>query len=77
MTDKNQMSIIGFAGIGHHRSIRVKKVENGFVIEADVQKPTEGGQTMRMKDTYVCHSVPEVLHIVKNYLESKAEDLKK
>ncbi len=65
---------------GSHRSIRVRKKENGYAIDATFQVEREDHRGKlgleREEREYVFYTVPEVLDFVKEYLLADPEALR-
>ena len=62
-----------------HRSMEIKKVENGFKVLA-IFRVTKRGEERAYHDTekreFVFYTLPEVLDFAQQYLSSKPEDLR-
>jgi len=77
-----KMTLMGFGGIGNHRSCSIKKVENGFVLEVMIERKMKGerssiGATFTDKEKYVAHNLEEVLDMINTYFKCEQDDVKR
>ena len=79
----NNMTLAGFGGYGSHREIRVKKVENGYVLKAKITREHKDEEHPHKvwkhveEETYIFYTLPELIGAVQNYFDSPKEDLQR
>jgi len=73
-------TIIGFCGLDRHRSMTIKKVTNGYVMKAKVNREVaERGEFKRHmmadEETYVFYTLEELIKAVETYFKVDKKDL--
>lgn len=84
--DNANMTMVGIPWGSSHRTMKIEKVDNGYIVKATFREKRKSTDPVSLKEethystkekTYVFYTVAEVVMFTRSYLEAEASDLRK